>query len=153
MQLKIIALLISFVLLSCSESVAPVNPNDNNSREELIGDLVYNVSDSVSHLYISHPVCTECLDASVDSGTVNVPDSILQQIKIKYSSAGSNHIPSPSDLYLVGEDHIPEKLFGDSITYGTLQAKIYEVSGRVVGFKGLGLVFRVDSYKEVGIRQ
>jgi len=145
---KAIPVLFSVAILSCSQKPAVIDSKSQN-RLDTIGDIVYQVSDTTSQLYIHHEECTECLDAYVDCGTVYLPDSVIRQMKLTFTSRGSTLVPSTHDLHLVGKDKISEELFGDSINYGELQGKKYLVTGKVVGIKGLGIVFRVDAYMEV----
>ena len=146
---KATQIFLSFAMFSCSPNSTAVIECESQNRIDSIGGFIYQVCDTTSSLYIHHEECTECLDAYVDSGTVYLPDTVFRQMKLRYDNRGSSFVPSVSDLHLLGKGDVTAELFGDSLNYGELQSKKYLVTGKVIGIKGLGIVFRVDTYQEI----
>lgn len=67
----------------------------------------YYIKDTQSTLYISHYVCTECLDAYVGNGIVFIPNSVAQK------NLKRKKLSSSSDLKLIGIQNVNEELFGN----------------------------------------
>jgi hypothetical protein len=103
----------------------------------------YNIKDTISALYISHNECTECLDAYVDSGTVYIPEYVAEDI-LK-ARREKRHLPEPRDLYITGYSNIVNYLFFSEENFG----KSYKVTGKIVGFRGIGFIFSIDQYEEI----
>jgi hypothetical protein len=103
-------------LQSCKNSKPPEPPKDR-------------ISNKIDTLIVEHDECTECLDAYILEGTLNVPDSI------------GRHYPG-KDIYLEGNDPFKN---GEN-----LQEKI-KMYGYVVkadrGPRGKGLFFWVLDWK------
>ena len=104
-------------LQSCKNSNPPIKPP------------VDKISNKIDTLIVEHDECTECLDAYILEGTLNVPDSI------------GRHYPS-KDIYLEGNDPYKDE--------DTRREKV-QMYGYVVkadrGPRGKGLFFWVLDWK------
>jgi len=127
---------ITLCMLSCARK--PVSYTENLGGREFI------IKDSISTITIGHCDITECLDAEILSGKLYFPEKIFQQIKSKYLK-DDGLTAYQHDIYLTGKDNITYKLF-DSVLSPKMGNK-YRVTGKVVGFKGYGAVFKIDSYQ------
>lgn len=147
--MKIISsyIVVTVLVLSCSPNNSPLVETQIGVRTDTIGGVVFYVSDSPSRLIISHHEGTEYLDAYVDSGTVYLSDSLISDIRSEHAEHGN--LPHYSDLRLTGENRITEILFGDSTNYGELWHNKYEITGKAIGLKHAGILFRVDSYRKI----
>lgn len=148
MKMTYVFINIVFALLySCNEGDKEKMSRDNINgmrNETICGN--YAINNLESTIVIVHYESTETLDASVDSGIINIAPSIIEQSqKLKNPSC-----ISASDLKLSGISNIKEVLFGDSINYGELWNNKYLVKGKIIGIYKYGLDFRVDSYKYIG---
>jgi hypothetical protein len=134
----IILVMLSF---SCSEK--------KKAEIRKIEGIECNVKDTISEIVIIHQECTECLDAFKKSGTLYIPENVMRKIENFYKNREGDYISIPSgyDLYLTGENKIADKLFGNNV-YPIMGNK-FIVKGKVIGFKKLGIIFRVDSYKKI----
>jgi hypothetical protein len=120
-----------------------------NCPQDTIGYFVYNIKDTLSTLFISYHECTECLDAQKDSGDLYIDETIRQKLIEIDKKRGPSFIPNGQDLYLTGEKNIAATLFGDSVNYGEHWHDRFIITGKIVDIKGLGFVFRVDTYKKL----
>ena len=103
----------------------------------------------MSRLSISYHECTECLDAYVDSGTLYLPDSVIQKIKKVFEKRGVGFIPNGHDIYLTGQERIKEILFGDTSNYREHWHGRFVITGKAIDMKGLGIIFKVNDYKKI----
>lgn len=140
-------ILIGMIIMMMGFQVTKKPQTPNKAKKVHIGKFDYYNKDTTSQLNISYHECTECLDAWVDSGKVYLPDSVIQKIKLICKKRGPDYIPNGWDLYLVGEDRIAEKLFGDSINFMDHWHDKFTITGKAIDMKGWGIVFRVDSFK------
>ncbi|HXC06526.1 MAG TPA: hypothetical protein VNZ86_17340, partial [Bacteroidia bacterium] len=149
--LSLALLLIS--LTSCREKQSPAVIVDYApaSRDTVIHfgkteSLTFHIRDTLSRIYISHHECTECLDAWVDSGKLFIPEKLWQEIRAVKKNKGISYGPNGLDLYLSGEGNKSTELFGDSSNFMDHYNDHFLVTGKAVGIRGEGIVFRVDTY-------
>lgn len=124
------------------------------ARKDTVGEYVYNIMDTVSTLYIHYDEYTGAADAVVDSGTLYLPENVLNKIKVLYSQKGDGFIPNGNDIYLTGLKNIKSIMFGDSSNYWLHWHDRFKITGRAVdimhtesGFEGI--LFKVESYKYI----
>lgn len=133
-------LLLFFILTSCTKK-------SNIEYQEKIGLITYNIKDTASTIIVGHCDITECLDAEKYSGNLYFSEDIFQDIKKLSLKKGVSYIPNTYDLYLKGGNNITVKLF-DSILSPKMGNK-YTVTGKVIGFKNHGTIFKIYSYKKI----
>jgi len=141
-----------FLLGACKQNGTDLTVDHNgqiNIIKDTIGSIIFSIKDTTSRLYISYHECTECLDAYVDSGEVYISESIRIKIENIEKTLGSDHVPSNRDLYLTGPPGIKEGLFGDSLNYGEHWQDKFIITGKAVDIKGLGILFKVDTYENI----
>jgi hypothetical protein len=85
----------------------------------------------------------------VVSETLYIPPALHEKLKQVELTKGASFVPNNKDLYLTGPEKINELLFGDSVTYGERLNNTYFITGKATDIKGLGFVFRVDTYKKL----
>ncbi len=138
-----------FSILSCTPSIKQPPTHTAPPQIDNIAGRLFHIKDTTSTLYITHHECTECLDAYVDSGTLYIPPALHEKLKQVELTKGASFVPNSKDLYLTGPEKINELLFGDSVTYGERLNNTYFITGKATDIKGLGIVFRVDTYKKL----
>ena len=154
MKKVLLLLLFSIVLYACRDNIKQNDASNLNFIQDSIGMFQYNIKDTISELYISHQECTECLDAWLDSGHLFISETIHKKLLGIYNKRGSESLPNGRDLRLVGEEKIDEKLFGNSENFMDLWHNKYVITGKAIDVSegDYGIVFRVDSYKKIGVR-
>ena len=125
------------------------NQKENGVDVEVkkIGKFEYYIKDTISEIIISHQECTECLDGFRENGKIYISENIMRRIEKTANEKGLAYIPNGNDLYLVGENKIVEKLFGNTLS--PKMSSKYLVKGKVVDFNGYGYIFRIIKYKNV----
>jgi hypothetical protein len=141
---KILLFILTISIVLCTN----LNNIDNKKVEYVtLGNIVYAVKDTTSQLLIYHEESTDCLDAIADSGTVYLPDSVMNKIKLLYSEKDINI--EPYNLHFVEKDKISEILFGDSTNYWHYWHNRYAISGKAIDIFDNGILFKVDGYKKI----
>jgi hypothetical protein len=150
MKMKIYIILVLVILNSCCQTSKTTLENKAISRKDTIGEIIYNIKDTTSVLFISHHECTECKDARVDSGIIYLPDSVSRKI-IKLNNE-ENIVCAPNDLYLTGPTKINETLFGDSLNFLEHRNDEFKIKGTAIdivnGVNGHAILFRIDNYEK-----
>jgi hypothetical protein len=149
LRLAIFVLGSIFSISCCTPSIKQPPTYTASPQTDTIAGRPFHIKDTTSTLYITHHECTECLDAYVDSGTLYIPPALHEKLKQVERTKGASFVPNSKDLYLTDPEKINELLFGDSVTYGERLNNTYYITGKAIDIKGLGIVFRVDTYKKL----
>lgn len=136
-----------FIIIFLSNSFSCIK---HNAMEKKIGIFVYNFSDSISEIVVSHKECTECLDGWVERGVLNIPPSMIEELNSILEKKGANFLPNGKDLYLIdaNNNRIDDILFGNQDNYLDKWNDQYRIRGYVVAISDFGFVFRVENYKK-----
>lgn len=98
-----------------------------------------------SIIVIRHEECTECFDAILDSGNLQISKSFRDEVRKCYPDDYSfNH--AHYSLKLTGEENIKYILFGDGDH--KLLDKKYIVKGYVEGQEECAFIFRIIEFRE-----